>query len=112
MGGRMWALLSHEPFVSDSQNNDTAGADATPSTADKAFAILETANNMPPATKLQVQNTIARFFAQAASASASSSNNIPTSSNGTTTSPRFTDPVLKVLSHRLRTHLLNRLSAT
>ncbi|KAI7270861.1 hypothetical protein KC335_g5362, partial [Hortaea werneckii] len=106
--GRMWALLSHEPFVSDSQNNDTAGADATPSTADKAFAILETANNMPPATKLQVQNTIARFFAQAASAS--SSNN-PTSSNSTT-SPRFTDPVLKVLYHRLRTHVFNRLSAT
>ena len=26
--------------------------------------------------------------------------------------PRFTDPVLKVLHHRLRTHLLSRLSAT
>ncbi|KAI7514827.1 Tcp11-domain-containing protein [Hortaea werneckii] len=110
--GRMWALLSQEPFVSDSNNNnDTAAAiptDTTPSTADKAFAILETANNMPPATKLQVQNAIARFFAQAASAS--SSNN-PSSSNSTTF-PRFTDPVLKVLYHRLRTHVLNRLSAT
>ncbi|KAI7098904.1 hypothetical protein KC352_g38318, partial [Hortaea werneckii] len=105
--GRMWALLSQEPFVSGSNTNDTAGADTTPTTADKAFAILETANNMPPATKHQVQNTIARFFAQASSASSSSDS----SSNGTTT-PRFTDPVLKVLSHRLRTHLLNRLSAS
>ncbi|KAI7199766.1 Tcp11-domain-containing protein [Hortaea werneckii] len=117
--GRMWALLSQEPFVSDSNNNnDTAsGADTTPSTADKAFAILETANNMPPATKLQVQNTIARFFAQAASASASSSSLSSSSSNNSTpssgtTTPRFTDPVLKVLFHRLRTHLLSRLSAT
>ncbi|KAI7649669.1 Tcp11-domain-containing protein, partial [Hortaea werneckii] len=114
--GRMWALLSQEPFVSDFQNNDAAGADTTPSTADKAFAILETANNMPPATKLQVQNTISRFFAQAASASTSSSSlssssNTNPPSNGTTT-PRFTDPVLKVLFHRLRTHLLSRLSAT
>lgn len=92
---RLWQLLSCEDY--GSQRGDET------STAQKAFSILETAHNMPPATKQQVLGTINRFFSQAASASASRSHS---------TSVRFTDPVLKVLFQRLRTHILARLTAS
>ena len=95
--GRLWALLTAEPY------DHSSSADG-PSTADKAYSILETANNMPPATKTQLQGTIARFFAQAAAASATAAQH--------TGPTRFTDPVLKVLFQRLRTHVLTRLWAT
>lgn len=85
----MWALLSAEAYSSA----DGVGADE-PSPAQKAFSILETAHNMPPTTKQQLSSTITRFFSQAASGA------------------RFTDPVLKVLFQRLRTHVLTRLSAS
>lgn len=95
--GRMWALLSAE-------NYDTAsGSDDQPSTAQKAFSILETVHNMPPSTKSQLQGTIARFFGQAAGLSTSASHS---------TSVRLTDPVLKVLFQRLRTHIGARLGAS
>lgn len=91
--GRLWQLLANDEYTREA-------ADGT-STAQKAFSILETAHNMPPTTKSQIQNTIVRFFGQAAIAS----------SNTRSTSARFTDPVLKVLFQRLRTHVFNRLSA-
>ncbi|KAF2479960.1 T-complex protein 11-domain-containing protein [Neohortaea acidophila] len=85
---RLWHLLSNEPYALPSNADNT-----TTTPAQKAFSILETAHNMPPATKHQLSGTIARFFAQAAGA-------------------RLTDPVLKVLSQRLRTHVATRLSAS
>ncbi|TKA21755.1 hypothetical protein B0A50_08782 [Salinomyces thailandicus] len=88
---RLWSLLAQEPYTALTEPT-TDG----PSPAEKAFSILETANNIPPATKTQIQNTITRFFTQASSI----------------TTTRLTDPVLKVLYQRLRTHVLQRLSAS
>ncbi|EME44756.1 hypothetical protein DOTSEDRAFT_72266 [Dothistroma septosporum NZE10] len=85
--GRLWQLLSTEPYSSNTE----------PTTAQKAFSILETAHNMPPTTKQHISSTISRFFAQAAAASS--------------TGEKFTDPVLKVLFQRLKGHVLARLSA-
>jgi hypothetical protein len=91
---RLWALLATEPFHTTDE----------PSTVQKAFSILETAHNMPPTTKTAVLNTITRFFAQAADAN----NNTSSSAGGV----RFTDPVLKVLFQRLKTHVAARLDAS
>lgn len=91
--GRLWQLLSTESYERDD--------DAEPTTAQKAFSILETAHNMPPSTKQAVSSTIARFFTQAADAMT------PHAGNGI----KFTDPVLKVIFQRLKTHILSRLSA-
>ncbi|KAH9810086.1 IQ calmodulin-binding motif domain protein [Teratosphaeria destructans] len=82
--GRLWHLLSSESFEEK---------DADVPTSVKAFSVLDTAHNLPPSTKQQLSGTIGRFFSQAASG-------------------RFTDPVLKVLGQRLRTHILTRLSAS
>lgn len=92
--GRLWQLLSTERYESQSTEE--------PSTAQKAFSILETASNMPPSTKQQILGTISRIFAQAAS----------TQSPSRSTSVRFTDPVLKVLFQRLKTHIGARLTAS
>jgi len=81
--GRLWQLLCNESY-------DNESADVT--SAQKAFSILETAHNMPTQTKKQLLGTITRLFSQGAS--------------------RLTDPVLKVLFQRLRTHVLSRLSAS
>ncbi|KAK3112904.1 hypothetical protein LTR53_010321 [Teratosphaeriaceae sp. CCFEE 6253] len=82
---RLWQLLANDDYTADHADEPTA--------AQKAFSILETANNMPPSTKQQLSGTIWRLFSQAAAGG------------------RFTDPVLKVLAQRLRTHVLTRLSA-
>ena len=60
--------------------------------ATKALSIIESGKPMPQATKAQLLGTIARLLPQAASG-------------------KFTDPVVKVLFQRLRTHIFNRLSA-
>ena len=90
---RMWQLLSAERY--DARTDDL-------STAQKAFSILDNAHNMPPSTKQHLSGTISRFFAQAAAVSSPSHS----------TSVRLTDPVLKVLFQRLRTHIGSRLSAS
>lgn len=87
---RLWSLISnegYEPAVEDSSSTDVV----TP--AQKAFSVLETAHNMPASTKAQVSSAITRFFAQGAAR-------------------RLTDPVLKVLYQRLKTHIYNRVTAT
>ncbi|KAK5110753.1 hypothetical protein LTR62_005630 [Meristemomyces frigidus] len=89
---RLWLLLSAEPYTSSS-SAEGEGEGAI-STAQKAFSILETANNMPASSKQHLQSTILRYFSQAQSGL------------------RFSDPVLKVLFQRLRTHALNRLNAS
>lgn len=83
---RLWQLLANEAYDNGNAQEST--------TAQKAFSILETAHNMPSSTKAQLSGTITRFFGQAA------------------TGARFTDPVLKVLFQRLRTHVSTRLSAS
>ncbi|KAI5360152.1 putative T-complex 11 protein [Septoria linicola] len=93
---RLWTLLSAEPYETSSTEETTP--------AQKAFSVLETAHNMPENTKRSVQSTINRFFAQAAQVSG-------TNSSGQVGSVRFSDPVLKVLFQRLKTHILGRLSA-
>lgn len=98
---RLWQLLSTNSYDSNSSNNSEPDSDEL-STAQKAFAVLETAHNMPPATKQQLLSTITRFFAQAAAV---------TSSRSRSTSVRFSDPVLKVLFQRLKTHIGSRLFA-
>lgn len=85
---RLWTLLSTESYTTSEE----------PTTAQKAFSILETAHNMPASTKTAISGTIARFFSQA-------------SDINTTPGVRFTDPVLKVLFQRLKSHVLARLSA-
>jgi len=62
-------------------------------TSQKAFAILESGSNMPAATKTALQAACGRFYTQAA--------------NG-----RLTDPVLKILFQRLKSHIFTRLSAS
>ncbi|KAF7186364.1 T-complex protein 11-like protein 2 [Pseudocercospora fuligena] len=84
---RLWTLLSNEPYETTEE----------PTTAQKAFSVLETAHNMPDATKQAVASTIRRFFAQAAQVSAGRAS--------------FTDPVLKVLFQRLKIHIMSRLMA-
>ena len=81
---RLWHLLGTESYTSSDPSS--------PTTADKATSILSSAHNMPPATKAHLATTTARFFSQAAS-------------------NRLSDPVLKVLFQRLKSHVFNRLAA-
>ncbi|KAK4496404.1 hypothetical protein PRZ48_012384 [Zasmidium cellare] len=90
---RLWQLLSTEPYERDD--------DTEPTTAQKAFSILETAHNMPPSTKTAVSTTITRFFSQAADAMT------PHAGRGI----KFTDPVMKVIFSRLKGHVLMRMEA-
>ncbi|KAK4549639.1 hypothetical protein LTR36_004940 [Oleoguttula mirabilis] len=95
---RLWQLLAHDESFDGSSGASSPSSSSSdePTTAQKAFSILETAHNMPPATKQQLAGTIARLFGQAAAAGGA----------------RFSDPVLKVMFQRLRTHVLMRLSAS
>ncbi|KAF2166967.1 hypothetical protein M409DRAFT_66472 [Zasmidium cellare ATCC 36951] len=90
---RLWQLLSTTPYEHDD--------DTEPTPAQKAFSILETAHNMPPSTKTAVSTTITRFFTQAADAMT------PHAGHGI----KFTDPVMKVIFARLKSHVLMRLEA-
>lgn len=79
---RLWELLSKEGY---------SGSDDL-SVADKVLGALESAHNMPQVTKAHLQGTIARSLGQAAMG-------------------RFTDPTLKVLFQRLKSHVFSRISA-
>jgi hypothetical protein len=58
----------------------------------KLLSILESSHVLPPATKTQLQATVARLLSQA-------------------TAGKFTDPVARVLFTRLKTHIFHRISA-
>jgi len=62
-------------------------------TPQKAFAILESASNMPPATKTALQTACGKFYTQAATG-------------------RLTDPVMKLFFQRLKSHIFKRISAS
>jgi hypothetical protein len=99
---RLWQLVLTSPALDEPETPDR------PSPAQKAFSILETAHNMPPATKVAVSGQISRFFASASAAFPT-----PTAVPSSSTSPiNFVDPVLKLLMHRLVEHISSRLSAT
>lgn len=76
---RLWDLLNKDGLASEDIGQ-------------KAFGVLESAQNMPPATRTSLQSACTRFFAQAAVG-------------------RLTDPVLKVLFQRLKSHVFARVSA-
>ncbi|OMP83407.1 T-complex protein 11-like protein 1 [Diplodia seriata] len=59
----------------------------------KILSVLESSHAMPPNTRAQLSNTITRLLSQAAAG-------------------RLTDPVMKVLFQRLKTHILTRISAS
>lgn len=62
-------------------------------TASKILSVVESSHAMPPTTRTQLSNTINRLLAQA-------------------TIGRLSDPVAKVLFQRLKTNVLNRVSAS
>lgn len=64
-----------------------------PSTPAKISSLLESSHNMPPSTRVQLSTTITRLLTQAEAG-------------------KLSDPVLKVLFQRLKTHIFNRVSAS
>ncbi|KAK4946261.1 hypothetical protein LTR66_014318 [Elasticomyces elasticus] len=76
---RLWDLLSKDGYE--------------PESAPKVLSILESAHNMPPATRTQLASHVLRFLSQAAAG-------------------RLADPVLKVLFQRLKSHVFVRVGAT
>ncbi|KZF25776.1 hypothetical protein L228DRAFT_266227 [Xylona heveae TC161] len=88
-------------------------------TATQIQSIIESSHAMPPQTRAQLANTIARVLGQARRAigllpPSSSSSTSSSSSASAATSPTapFSDPVMRLLLQRLRTHVFSRLSAT
>ncbi|KAF2085875.1 Tcp11-domain-containing protein [Saccharata proteae CBS 121410] len=79
---RMWALLQQAGYEKEDGSMPA-----------KILSIIESSHAMPPATRTQLLSTITRFLSQAESG-------------------RLTDPVMKVLFQRLKTHILNRISAS
>jgi len=64
-----------------------------PSTPSKISSLLESSRNMPPSTRSQLSSTITRLLTQAETG-------------------KLSDPVMKVLFQRLKTHIFNRVSAS
>jgi hypothetical protein len=64
-----------------------------PTTPAKISSLLESSHNMPATTRAQLSSTITRLLTQAESG-------------------KLSDPVLKVLFQRLKTHIFNRVSAS
>ncbi|KAK8215094.1 hypothetical protein M8818_002104 [Zalaria obscura] len=108
--GRLLEILTSSS--SSSGNNATEVSEGAaagpeidiPALANDCFRVLEieTAHNLPPATKAALQTAIQRFVSQ---------HSITPSSTQSYTASRFTDPLLKVLHTRLATHILSHVSA-
>ncbi|KAL1612429.1 hypothetical protein SLS60_000655 [Paraconiothyrium brasiliense] len=64
-----------------------------PATSSKISSLLESSHAMPPSTRAQLASTVTRLLTQADSG-------------------RLSDPVMKVLFQRLKTHIFNRVSAS
>lgn len=64
-----------------------------PTTPAKISSLLESSRNMPSSTRAQLSSTVARLLTQAESG-------------------KLSDPVMKVLFQRLKTHIFNRVSAS
>jgi hypothetical protein len=83
---RLWDLLSKE------SPSEITSEDALANLSSRAFSILDNAHNLPPSTKTALQSAVSRVITQASA-------------------QRFTDPVAKVLSSRLRSHVFSRVVA-
>lgn len=83
---RLWQLLATESYTPSSI------AEPSSSPAERATSLLASAHNMPAPTKTHLTSTISRFFSQASTG-------------------RLSDPVLKVLFQRLKSHVFARLAA-
>ncbi|KAI9882404.1 MAG: hypothetical protein M1823_005849 [Watsoniomyces obsoletus] len=77
---RIWDILS------DNHNKNSSATD----TATQIISCLESAHTLPPAVKTQLSGLVARFVSQ-------------------TQARQLTDPVMRLLFHRLRTHVRQRL---
>lgn len=88
--GRLWDLFTKEGPSSLSGAEWTE--ESTSNLAQRAFAVLDSAHNLPPSTKTALQSTSSRIISQAMQ-------------------QRFTDPVAKVLFARLKSHVLVRVAA-
>jgi len=64
-----------------------------PTTPAKIASLLESSHAMPPSTRAQLSSTITRLLTQAEAG-------------------KLSDPVMKVLFQRLKTHIFNRVSAS
>jgi len=64
-----------------------------PTTPSKISSLLESSHAMPPTTRAQLASTITRLLTQAEAG-------------------KLSDPVMKVLFQRLKTHIMNRVSAS
>ncbi|KAK3082347.1 hypothetical protein LTS18_004259 [Coniosporium uncinatum] len=83
---RMWDALKFGGYSSSEDDNSS-------SMARKILSIIESSRPLPTATKDTLTSTIGRLLQQAEAG-------------------RLTDPVMKVLFQRLKTHILNQLSAS
>lgn len=81
-GARLWALLK------DGYTKEDGSMPAK-----QMLSVLESSHAMPPNTRAQLAATISRLLTQASAG-------------------RVTDPVMKVLFGRLKTHILTRISAS
>jgi hypothetical protein len=81
--------------------NSTAGE-----LPNKLVAIVESGKAMPPASSAHLATMITRFLSAASTLSS------PTSTSPSTSATTPTDPLLTLLSTRLRTHVQTRLAAT
>jgi len=66
---------------------------ADPATPAKLLSLLESSYNLPPSTRTQLSTTISRLLSQASTS-------------------KLSDPVLKVLFQRLKTHIFDRVAAS
>ncbi|KAH0563486.1 hypothetical protein GP486_001952 [Trichoglossum hirsutum] len=80
---RIWKILK------DNESSESARGDATA----EVMSTIEFSHTLPPATKVQLGNIVARVLAQVQSG-------------------QITDPVMRLLFQRLKTHIFVRLSAT
>jgi len=87
---RMWDALKSAGY---SNNEDDSSNGSSSTMAKKILSVIESSRPLPTATKDTLTSTIGRLLQQAEAG-------------------RLTDPVMKVLFQRLKTHILNRLSAS
>jgi len=87
--GQQLSKLGKKPTIERSSNSPVTNDDLTP----KILSTIESAHAMPPTTKTQLASTIRRALHQF-------------------TTQQLTDPVMKLLHQRLKTHILTRCSAS
>ncbi|KAI9848214.1 MAG: hypothetical protein M1837_000888 [Sclerophora amabilis] len=98
---RMWDVLAKEE-EEDDDNNENPHHSNIPPKATSLVSIVEASHVLPPPTKSALLSFITRLLTQLHQRHTSTTNGSPSLSN----------PVAKLLLHRLRTHVYARLAAT